>query len=157
MAAFSLFKRLGMKRAQRRMGAVRFMVTSSSFGDIGLATVGDVKSISRWIPALLINMLRLGKRVLAQRNRFLLSDSRERSHCLMLRAGSWCFAASSLLLRRPQTITTLPSLWKFSAKAKPIPVAPPVMRTVFPLISKPTSAPSTSALIQTRCKLPTGH
>lgn len=46
------------------------------------------------------------------------------------------FADCSLLSRRPQMITSLPVLENFSARANPMPVAPPVIRTVFPPISK---------------------
>jgi hypothetical protein len=46
MAAFCLFISLGVNRAQRRMGAERFMFTSSSLAGVGLA-VGDVKFICR--------------------------------------------------------------------------------------------------------------
>src|SRR5262245_14412702 len=44
----------------------------------------------------------------------------------------WLFAAASLWRRRPHTMTVLPRLTNTCAAAKPIPVAPPVIRTVFP-------------------------
>ncbi len=53
-----------------------------------------------------------------------------------------CFAAPNLLLRRPQMITSLPASTNLSAKANPMPVAPPVMRTLFPPISNLVSLPT---------------
>ena len=45
------------------------------------------------------------------------------------RASSVAFASSSLFWRRPMSVTTAPSLRSCVAQARPMPVAPPVMRT----------------------------
>ena len=42
--------------------------------------------------------------------------------------------SSRACLRRPAMMTWLPSLWKASARPRPIPEPPPVMRMVFPVV-----------------------
>ncbi len=47
--------------------------------------------------------------------------------------GLAAVVSSRTCLRRPAMMTLLPSLWKASARPRPIPEPPPVMRMVFPV------------------------
>src|SRR5260370_786871 len=49
-------------------------------------------------------------------------------------AGLGATVSSRICLRRPAMMTWLPSLWKGSARPRPMPEPPPVMRMVLPVV-----------------------
>ena len=144
IAAFLFFESLGVNSAQRRMGATRFTATSSSLEGKGLIIFGEVKSNCRWIPALFTRMLRSLKFDVTQRKSFCRSSSLDTSDLFTWIPGNFLFASRSLCSRRPQIMTSFSSLRNTSAKAKPIPVAPPVIRIVFPVIFNSLHGPDSA-------------
>src|SRR5690242_3378754 len=87
------------------------------------------------IPALLISTLSDGYSccaALAKRATALPSWT---SSTAALIPGFAPVTSSSRFLRRPVTMTWLPSLWNASASARPMPLVPPVIRMVLPLMS----------------------
>jgi DNA-binding HxlR family transcriptional regulator len=86
------------------------------------------------MPALWMTVLRAGKSAmsLAAKARMLAASSMSRTAENM--PGLAATVSSSTCLRRPAMMTWLPSLWKASARPRPIPEPPPVMRMVFPVV-----------------------
>jgi len=134
MAAFFCLTSIGVNSAQSRIGATRFTAISSSFGRGGFIGLGEAKSCCRWIPALLTKMLKSLKLVSTQRESFCRSISLETSSLLVRILGRFRFASCSFRCRLPQIMTWLSSSRNASANASPIPVAPPVIKIVFPAV-----------------------
>ena len=86
------------------------------------------------MPALLITTLRPGKSAtsFAAKARMLAASSMLRIAEAM--PGLAAAVSSRNCLRRPAMMTLFPSLWKASARPRPIPEPPPVIRILLPVI-----------------------
>ena len=83
------------------------------------------------MPALLTSTFQRGNAPAAHSINPMRCDSLATSQIRVSSRGSLSLASRSFSSRRPQTITSLPADRKRSASARPIPEAPPVIRTVF--------------------------
>src|SRR5258705_10472672 len=92
--------------------------------------LSSVIAIHCWMPALLIKTFRSGCSFSIQLYNSSLSSTMVRSQALVMIEGSLSFASFRADSRLPQMITVLFSRTNRSASAKPIPVAPPVMRVL---------------------------
>src|SRR5438094_2762279 len=91
------------------------------------------------MPALLTRIFRAGKPEASHSTSDFLDAALETSQTWVCNPGNCFFADCSRWIRRPQITTALPRLINSWARAKPIPVPPPVMRTVLPDVFNSTS------------------
>src|SRR5436190_23854136 len=126
-------RRCGMSDALKWIGPARFVDNSAS-------TCGRLrpvrKSIAHWMPALLTRIFRAGKPEASHSRSDFLDAALETSQTRVCNPGNCFFADWSRLIRRPQITTSFPRLINSWARAKPIPVPPPVIRTVLPDVFK---------------------
>src|SRR5437867_8046550 len=80
-----------------------------------------------------IRTSRLGKSVFTRAARAAICSGFATSLWMVWSFGYFAFTSSSTAWRRPVTMTSLPSSTNSSAKARPIPAEPPVMRMVRPV------------------------
>ena len=115
--------KIGRKASVSWAGAVRLMLISWAI----CSAVCVAKGWVNCTPALFTKMLTSGK----SRTRRSRSVSCDTSATAMRQPESWSAAWRKASSRLPTSITRLPALWNFFASAKPMPVAPPVIRTVW--------------------------
>ena len=128
IAGCACFFRCGMKSAERCTGASKLIAISSC---VGFHFRSSGSWTRRWMPALLTRTLRRGNSFVTHLWSAARWVSLARSQTRVLSPGCFARASASFSSRRPQMITSLPALRNRSASAKPIPDAPPVIRTVF--------------------------
>ena len=92
--------------------------------------------MAHWMPALLTRIFKPGKPDVSHSTSDFLDAALETSQTRACNPGKCFFADCSRWIRRPQITTPLPRLINSWARAKPIPVPPPVMRTVLPDVFK---------------------
>src|SRR5258705_666833 len=154
----SCFLRCGMKSAERCTGGSKLIAISSC---VGFHFMSSGIRTRRWMPALLTRTLRRGNSFVTHLWSATRWVSLARSQTRVLSPGCFARASASFSSRRPQMITSLPALRNRSASAKPIPDAPPVIRTVFeascmedPFVVTPTALPQTSMIKNHRSSAP---
>jgi len=85
------------------------------------------------MPALWMTTLRAGWSSVSLAATFLMSAGSSMLRVMEAMPGLAPVVSSRTDLRRPAMMTLLPSLWRDSARARPMPEPPPVMRMVFPV------------------------
>jgi len=86
------------------------------------------------MPALWMTALRVGWSVASCVATLRMSAGSSMLRTMEAMPGLAAVVSSRTCLRRPAMMTLLPSLWKASARPRPIPEPPPVMRMVFPVM-----------------------
>ena len=114
------------------MGATRLVAISASTEERSRAPLR--KSTARWMPALLTRTLKLPNLEMSH-----LTNARREAGLVMsqtriVNAGICFFATRRCCRLRPQMITVFSCRTSCVARAKPIPVAPPVIKTVLPRV-----------------------
>ena len=95
-----------------------------------VSTLAPVTSSRLMMPALLISTLRVGKRSITSVAKRWMSVGPVISRVKASMPGLARRVSSSFSWVRPAITTWLPSWWKASARPRPIPLPPPVIRRV---------------------------
>ncbi len=131
MAERDCFRSCGKSAAVRRMGPRRLVATMAS---ASARSDGWASNFSaRMMPALLMRTLSEGNSATTLAPKSWMASGCSISSRSDFMPGFAAVVSSSACCRRPATITWLPSAWSDSARPRPMPEPPPVMRMVLPL------------------------
>jgi len=122
----------GSKAATTRSTPMMLVSTIDCAADTSQPSVA--MSSAREMPALAINTLRSGKRARTSPTSRVSDIGSSRSRGRPTTSGRPAVISSSSCWRRPVTMTRLPLSWKASARPRPMPLVPPVIRMVLPVM-----------------------
>ena len=97
------------------------------------SAAGALRFLWSMMPALFISTSSFGKSAFTRAARAAICAGSATSLWMVWSFGCFAFTSSSTAWRRPVTMTSFPSSTNLSAKARPMPAEPPVMRMVRPV------------------------